>query len=196
ARVRRTEVEQSLEPGQLLLDRGRDRLGDVLRGRPGVDGLHLHRGRREGWVPVHRERTEGERPEQHDRDRDDSREDRPPDEEIADLGRGAHGPTLILGGADGAAITALSPAAAALVSAAGRYATAVARCPGATFWTPSTTTPSPALRPCTTSHAPPSHDVASPSRAATMLPSPITYTNATPRARLPPLPVTSIPAGS
>src|SRR5467141_1665433 len=51
----------------------------------------------------------------------------------------AHGVTLILGGAEGAAITALSPPPppATLESAARLYATGVARCPAATFWTPS-----------------------------------------------------------
>src|SRR5712691_53334 len=75
-------------------------------------------------------------------------------EHLAPSSLGAHGPTLILGGADGAAITALSLTPAALVSTAGRYATGVARCPGPTFWTPSTTTRSPAPRPCSISQAP------------------------------------------
>src|SRR5881409_4018061 len=49
----------------------------------------------------------------------------------------AHGVTLILGGAEGAAITALSPPPVKLESAARVYASGVARCPAATFWTPS-----------------------------------------------------------
>src|SRR2546426_632685 len=47
ARVRRLEVEQPLEPQQLLFDRRGDRRGDVLRRRAGVHGLHLDLGGRE-----------------------------------------------------------------------------------------------------------------------------------------------------
>src|SRR2546422_357532 len=163
ARVRRLEIEQPVEPRELLLDRRGHGCRDVLRRGARVHGLHLDLGRRKRRVTVHRERAEREQPQQHDDDRDDAREDRAPDEDVANLRRVAHGVLR-----------------AALLSAAGWYATARTGDPGATCWTPSTTTRSPAASPCAISHDPPSHAVAITSRVATLSPASSTYTNAPP----------------
>src|SRR5881296_3902263 len=160
ARVRRLEVEQAVEPRELLLDRRGNGSGDVLRGRARIHRLHLDLGRRERRIAVHRERAEREQPEQHDHDRDDAREDRAPDEDVADLRPVAHGVLR-----------------AAPLSAAGWYATARTGDPGATCWRPSTTTRSPAARPCAISHDPPSQAVAITGRVATLSPASSTYTN-------------------
>src|SRR6266516_6443535 len=163
ARIRRLEVEQAVEPRELLLDRRGDGRGDVLRRRARVHRLHLDLGRRERRVAVYREPAEREQPQQHDHDRDHAREDRAPDEDVANLRRVAHGVLR-----------------AAAVSAGGWYATARTGDPGATCWTPSTTTRSPAASPCAISHDPPSHAVAVTLRVATLSPASSTYTNAPP----------------
>src|SRR5205823_3327246 len=129
-------------------------------------------GRRERRITLHGKPGEREQPEQHDHDRDDGRENRTPDEQVADLGRVAHGRLLMRRGAAGGAINALSWAPAAALLGAGRYATGRAGCPGATFCTPSTTTRSPTWSPCSMSHDPPSQDEATTLRAATLSLSP------------------------
>src|SRR5881628_2615480 len=81
---------------------------------------YLDLGRRERRIALDREPGEGEQAEQHDHDRDDGRENRPPDEQIADLRCVAHGPLLIRRGTAGGAISVLSCGPAAPLSRTGR----------------------------------------------------------------------------
>ena len=60
AGVRRLEVQQAVESGELLLDRRRDRGGDVLRGGPRIHRRDLDRRRGDRGIPVDRQRVERE----------------------------------------------------------------------------------------------------------------------------------------
>ena len=145
AGVRRLVVEQPVEPGELLLDRRGDRLGYILRGRAGIGRAHLHGRRGDLGIARHRQTAQREQPQEDDDDGDHRRQHRTADEEVADL--------LIL--LHGSVAHDRSPASAAVesaslvesVAALSATGTGCTTLPGIAFWTPSTTTRSPGVRP-------------------------------------------------
>ena len=82
ARVRRLVVEESIETGELLLDRRCDGVRHVLCARAGVDRDYLNCRGRDLGVAVHRQREHRDHAEEGDGDGDHHRQHWTPHEQV------------------------------------------------------------------------------------------------------------------
>ena len=83
AGVRRLHVDQPVHAVDFLLDRGRHRLLHRLGGRARIVGRHADVGRGEERILLDRQPGDGDRTQHDGQDRDDDRDDRTADEELA-----------------------------------------------------------------------------------------------------------------